>query len=110
MSLTFALLAACYSPEDFSADYNAVQCDKIYECNDEAVLEYIPNRGEDLESCYAERDEDSPSDVEDCAFDAKVGQECVEEMSRLTCSDYNGGTNWPASCDLVCGEDADEGE
>lgn len=104
MPLLIAIWTGCYSPEDFSADYNATVCDKIYECYDVDVLEFVPNRGDDLESCYADRDEPTRADDDECAFDRKIAQTCVEETAGMACGDYTGGTNWPPSCDLVCGE------
>lgn len=103
-----ALLVGCYSPEDFGAEYNAVNCDKIYECFDESVIELVPDAGDDLESCYDVRDEPTDADEDDCAFDAKQAQLCVDETAAMACGDYTGGTNWPTSCDTVCGEEEEE--
>jgi len=103
--MLLSLLWACYSTEDFSADYNAAVCEKIYECYDDDVLEFIADRGDDVDSCKQERDQPTRADEdEDCAFDRKVAKQCVEETSGMPCGDYTGGTNWPESCDLVCGE------
>jgi hypothetical protein len=103
--LAFSTLAACYSTEDFSSEYNQAVCDKIYECYDADLLEYIPNRGEDIETCYEDRDEPTQADAETCAFASDQAKLCVEETGDMACQDYRAGTNWPESCDLVCGSD-----
>lgn len=103
--MLLSLLFACYSTEDFSSEYNSAVCDKIYECYDEDVLEFITDRGDDAESCKDERDQPTRADDEECSFDRKVAQLCVEETVRMPCQDYTEGTNWPESCDLVCGDE-----
>lgn len=103
--LALSTLVACYSPEDFSAEYNQTVCDKIYACYEDDVLQLIPDRGEDVESCYDARDEPTQADDEDCAFDREHAKLCVEETADLSCQDYRQGSNWPESCDLVCGSD-----
>ncbi len=105
MLALLALVAGCYSPQDFSDEYNQAVCDKIYECYDADLLEYIPNRGEDIETCYEDRDEPTQADDEDCAFDRERARLCVEETGDMPCQDYRQGNNWPESCDLVCGSD-----
>ena len=102
--MLLTLLFACYSTEDFSDDYNAAVCEKIYECYDEDVLVYVADRGTDGDSCKEERDQPTRADDEDCAFDRKIAKQCVEETAGMACQDYTEGTNWPESCDLVCGE------
>ncbi|HJN76356.1 MAG TPA: hypothetical protein QGF58_20675 [Myxococcota bacterium] len=106
--MLLSLLFACYSTEDFSADYNDVICEKTEECYDEDVRPFADPDWTTLKDCLEERDQPTRSDDEDCPFDREFAKLCVEDMQSMPCQDYTAGTNWPESCDFVCGESEEE--
>lgn len=101
-----AFWVGCYSPERFDEDYDLAFCEKVFECEDETAIPYLPYQT--LDECVSFRTEQreeqgGTAEDEDCAYNAGVAQQCVEDLTDLACPSYTSGS-FPGSCVQVCGE------
>ncbi|MBK7758911.1 MAG: hypothetical protein IPO67_04735 [Deltaproteobacteria bacterium] len=110
--LAFALTWGCYSPDDHDAAYDLAFCDKVFECEEDDNLPFLPYTT--VEECVVFREDaraesGGTSSDETCAFDASVGKACVEDLTALPCPSYDEG-RFPTACAQVCGpNEASEG-
>ena len=109
--LTPALLlaTACYNEARYDADYDVAFCDKVFECSDPMVVEFLPYQN--VEDClsyrariHEEEREEAEASNEDptCDFDPQSAQDCVDATANMGCEAYNAGS-FPPVCDDVCG-------
>lgn len=104
--LPLAALCACYSPETFDEDYDLAFCEKVFECEEADALPFLPYG--DVAECQTFRAEQreqngGTAQNEECAYDAGVAKQCVEDLNTLACPSYTAGS-FPSSCVAVCGE------
>ena len=110
--LAFAFASGCYSPDDHDAAYDLAFCDKVFECEEDENLPFLPYAS--VEECVIFREDaraesGGTSSDETCDFDASVGKACVEDLTTLSCPSYDEG-RFPVACAQVCGQDeASEG-
>lgn len=106
LTLTLSLLAGCFSGTDYAEGYVEAQCERILECYSEeslAVLSY-----DDVDGCVeykaAEIEaEEARTSAEDCAFDRKAAQSCVDGLYTISCDEFN-ANEFPPECYEVCQE------
>ena len=104
LMLTLSLLAGCFSGTDYAEGYVEAQCERILECYSEESLAVLPYS--DVEGCLeykaAEIEaEEARTAAEDCAFDRKLAQTCVDDLYAISCDEFN-ANEFPDDCYDVC--------
>ncbi len=117
----FALLAlgltACYSEEDFNADFADASCAKAQECESSIVDYYVNELGMDETTATdtakqmtdawcgtGEEGETTDEGTEEstCTFNKDNAQQCVSDIEAATCEASAMGWTLPDICGQTC--------
>jgi len=94
------LLAACGLTEDnFPQRRAEVYCPRYLECAPQDTLDALGVAT--VDDCVALQTSGQAT-TEDCAFDARAAQDCLDVIEEVSCEDLVAQQNMPA-CLLVCG-------
>ena len=117
----FALLAlgltACYSEDDFNADFAEATCAKAQECESSVIDYYMTELGMDeatatetaqqMTDAWCGSGESSEGDTTEetestCTFNKDNAQQCVSEVEDATCEASASGWILPDICGQTC--------
>ncbi len=120
----FALLAlgltACYSEDDFNADFAEAACAKATECEQSIIDYYVNDLGLDettaadsakmvtdawCGSTDTEEGEDTDTETTEestCEFNKDNAQQCVDDIEAATCEQSAMGWTLPEICGQTC--------
>jgi hypothetical protein len=84
------------SEDEFAEEAAEVFCAKMFECFDDTVLDMMY---EDEEACRESmQGEMEPGGEDDCEYDSKAADECLDAFEDADCADLKAGTV-PSECD-----------
>lgn len=96
-SWVLLVLAACGMSEDkFQDRFSELSCEALFECTDDAVLEFLPF--DSVDSCMKYMGLAWSSIPDDCDYDPAAAKRCIKEVQDLSC---DGDNDTPSACEDV---------
>jgi hypothetical protein len=87
------------SEDEFAAEFAKSYCAKMFECMDQKALDFMG--WDDEEACRQAMDGDGKGGdkSDDCNYDSKAADDCLDAFDALSCDDLKSGTTTLPECD-----------